>query len=82
MKLRKTLKRKIKAVVADPAEVPMSIFSKIISFDGKLLSVFTKLSRGFRKHLLFHVFETTSSINQSFMKKYGQVFQIEKRFLS
>ena len=51
--------------------MPMKIFYKILSFNGKMFSVFTRLNRGFRKHLLFYIFDFTQSISQSFMRKYG-----------
>jgi hypothetical protein len=57
IKLRKNLKRKQKPAVEDPASVPMEVYFSIVSYDGKMFQQFVKLSKGMRKHLLFHVFE-------------------------
>jgi len=67
----------MKQVVEDPALVPMNIYYTIITYDGKLFKQFTKLSRGMRKHLLFHVFERFEGVCHSFQKKYGQALQIK-----
>lgn len=82
LKLRPNLKRKIKQVVSEPSEVAMSIYYKIVSFDGRLFKKFVRLSKGMRKHLLFHVFESTASIAKDFNRKYGQLLYAESRYLS
>lgn len=71
LKLRPNLKRKIKQVIADPSEVSMEIFHKIVSFDGRLFKKFVQLSKGMRKHIIFHFFESTASIAKDFNRKYG-----------
>ena len=71
MKLRKNLKRKIKPAIEDPASVPMSIFFEFVKFEGNLFKKFVQLSRGFRKHLLYHVFtEYMHPVAESFNNKY------------
>lgn len=69
LRLRKKLKRKVRPAVEDPASVPMSIYFKIVQYDGMLFKTFTKLSRGFRKHILYHVFNEqrmSESFNQTY----------------
>ena len=82
MRLRKNLKRKIKTVVDDPSQVPMSLYFRIVSYDPKMLKPFLMLSRGMRKHLLFYVFESTKDIGAGFAKKYGQLFELQSRSLA
>ncbi len=57
LKLKPTLKKKIRPAIEDPAMVPMNIYYLIVTYDSKLFKKFMQLSKGLRKHLLFHVFE-------------------------
>ena len=51
----------------------MSVFFKIVSYEGSLFKTFTRLSRGFRKHLLYYVFsEYLKPIAESFNKQYKE----------
>lgn len=49
----------------------MDVYYKIITYDGKLFKKFLQLSKGMRKHLLFHVFDYFEPVNLGFNKKYG-----------
>jgi hypothetical protein len=70
--LRKNLKRKIKPVIEDPAEIPMNIFFMLVKFKGELFKKFMQMSRGFRKHMLYHVFtEYMKPVAEDFDKKYS-----------
>eukprot|EP00347_Sterkiella_histriomuscorum_P020090 403339144 len=82
IKLRPTLKRKIKPLIAEPSDVPMNIYFKIVSYDGRMFKKFVCLSKGMRKHLLFYVFDSTFQIAKDFNRKYGQLLIVESRFLS
>lgn len=60
----------------------MKVYHTIISFDGRLFKKFVQLSKGMRKHIIFHFFETTNSIVKDFNRKYGQLLFVESRYLS
>ncbi|CDW85380.1 UNKNOWN [Stylonychia lemnae] len=81
LKLRQNLRRKIKSVVQDPAQVPMNIFYTIISYDGKLFKKFLCLSNGMKNHILFYVFDKTKKISHDFHRKYGQLLELQSRSL-
>ena len=72
LKLRKNLKRKFKPAIEDPASVPMSIFFEFVKYEGgSLFKKFMQLSKGFRKHLLYHVFtEYMHPVADSFNNKF------------
>ena len=57
----------------------MDVFYNIIKYDSRLFKKLILLSKGMKKHLLFHLFDNTTSICEQFMKKYGQVLEIESR---
>jgi hypothetical protein len=70
--LRRGLIRKLKpAEIEDPAQVPMKIFFEFVKCEGSLFKKFMRLSRGFRKHLLYHIFtEYMIPVADSFNSRY------------
>lgn len=60
----------------------MEIFYRIISYDPKMFKKIIGLSRDMKRHLLFHVFDTTKALSSAFNKKYGQLLMLESRFLN
>ena len=63
----------------------MKIFFLLVQFKGDLFKKFMQMSRGFRKHLLYHVFqEYMKPISDSFDSKYLNTvgFKVVNRYLS
>lgn len=50
----------------------MNIFFMLVKFKGELFKKFMQMSRGFRKHMLYHVFtEYMKPVAEDFDKKYS-----------
>ena len=63
----------------------MNIYFLIVKYRGDLFKKFMQLSRGFRKHFLYHVFTEymipiADSFNETFKSSYG--FEVFDRYLS
>ena len=72
IKVKRNLKKKVKTVVSDPADVPINIFLTLISFDTGLFKSLICSSKGMRKHILFELFSRVrQTLFQGFNKAYG-----------
>mmetsp|Transcript_28969 Transcript_28969/g.27914 ORF Transcript_28969/g.27914 Transcript_28969/m.27914 type:complete len:99 (+) Transcript_28969:542-838(+) len=61
IKLRPTLKKKIRMAIEDPASIPMNIYYSIVTYDTRLFKLLMVSSKGLRKHLLYFLMTSINS---------------------
>lgn len=82
IKLKSTLKRKMRPAISDGAMVPMSVYYGCVGYDGSLLKKFLQLSKGMRKHLLFYIYDIFQPVVESLEKQYGHILEFEDSYIS